>query len=155
MEWTKEKICKLLYNYPYYLEHKDEAEKYFQTDWKLISESASNFWIYRYRTGYIKSHWTEEEINELKTKYFYYLDHKDEAELHFKTTMNEIENEAKELKLKYVNCNWTEGEIEDLKNNYSYYVEHIYEAKNRFRRKWKIINNKMKYYLYNSTTLLR
>ena len=135
---SKEKRYALIDNYSYFIDHKKEAEEYFQMEWKSISESASILWT---SVDDVK-HWTEEEIKNLSEKYFYYIDHKDEAEIHFKTIWNSIEYKISKLGLAYAKHNWKKEEIKDLKDNYSYYVNHIDEAKVHFRRRWSMINKK-------------
>lgn len=41
--------------------------------------------------------WTKEEIKQLKKKYFYYLEHKEEAEKYFKRNIQQIELKASNL----------------------------------------------------------
>lgn len=43
--------------------------------------------------------WTEEHLRELKENYFYYIEHKDEAELIFKRKWNVIVSQASNLNI--------------------------------------------------------
>jgi len=135
---SKENTYTLLNKYSYFIDHKEEAEEFFQTKWELLSEYASILWSFRYNTKV----WTEEELKILEIKYFYYIDHKDEAELYFKTIWNSIETKASKLGFNYVKHNWKKEEIKDLKDNYYYYVNHTDEAKVHFKRRWSVINKK-------------
>jgi len=135
---SKEKEYTLMDNYSYFIDHKEEAEEFFQMEWKLLSEYASTLWSYVYD----RKIWTEEELKILEIKYFYYIDHKDEAELYFKTIWNSIETKASKLGFNYVKHKWKKEEVKDLKDNYSYYVNHIDEAKVHFKRRWNVINKK-------------
>ncbi len=135
---SKENEYTLLDKYSYFIDHKEEAEEFFQTKWELLSEHASILWLFIYDT----KKWTEEELKILELKYFYYIDHKDEAELCFKIIWNSIELKASKSGFDYVKHDWKKEEIEDLKNNYFYYVNNTDEAKVHFKRRWSIINKK-------------
>jgi len=49
--------------------------------------------------------WTNEKINELKEKYFYYLEHKEEAEIYFKLKWNSIRKKASYMKITSIKIN--------------------------------------------------
>ncbi len=54
---------------------------------------------------YNKKWWTEEQIKDLKEKYFYYLEHKEEAEEHFQKTWVSITTKSSLLKITSANKN--------------------------------------------------
>jgi len=53
----------------------------------------------------MKLNYTEEQIKELKEKYFYYLDHKEEAEEHFQKRWKQLSLKARKLKITSMTIN--------------------------------------------------
>lgn len=68
--------------------------------------------------------WSEKDIKELRERYFYYNDHKEEAKNIFKRSQ------------------WTNEQLNNLKEKYFYYIEHKKEAENYFQRNWLNISVK-------------
>ncbi len=88
-----------------------------------------------------KEKWNDDEINNLKEKYLYYLKHKNEAEEYFQRSWVSISEKASLLGITNNYKKWTKEEINNLREKYSYYMEHREEAENKFQRSLKAIKD--------------
>lgn len=119
MKWTNEQLKDLKEKYSYYINNKKEAETYFERTWQTIKTKYLKTSIYdsiqyktiseimENRTGIpkIRTIWTDVQIEELKKKYFYYLNHKEEAEEHFEKDWCNIGIKARFLKITSMKIN--------------------------------------------------
>jgi len=114
---------------------KEKTEAYFKIIWEYEVLEASKLSL-----KYFNTIWSKEEVKDLKDNYQYYIDHTEEAKIHFKRKWNIINKKAVDLGLLY--DNWTPERLSVLKENYFYYLNHKKEAETYFRKRWDSIHIK-------------
>ena len=83
---------------------------------------------------------TEEENEDLMRNYAYYIDHRNEAEKHFKNQWKDINDYNRTLWFpSEYTSHWTKEDSDDLRNNYFYYIDHRNEAESIFKIVWRDI----------------
>jgi len=92
--WSEDEIKELQENYSYHSEHKKEAENKFHRKWSVIRAKALKSGFSTLREN---KKWSEEHLKELKEKYFYYVEHKKEAETIFQRNWSAISVNASTL----------------------------------------------------------
>jgi len=108
LTWSEDEIKELQNNYSYHSNHKKEAEDKFHRKWSVIRAKAFKLGIplikmtnkkLELSQTKINNQWTDEQLKELEERYFYYLEHKDEAEEYFKKSWCSIANKSSLLKI--------------------------------------------------------
>lgn len=102
MKWNRIEIEELKENISYYVNNKKKAEIVFQRNWNLIKIQSLRLEILTLESVH---HWTDDELKNLKEKYFYYIEHKDEAETKFKRSWRSIHAKSTELKITSMKIN--------------------------------------------------
>ncbi len=118
MKWTNDQLNELKINYDHYVSHRKEAEIYFGRKLQTIKTKFLKISIFnkspmnmeQVKEVYInnkklKVKFTEEQLKDLKERYYYYLEHKDEAEKHFQRDWFSIYCEARKLKISSMKIN--------------------------------------------------
>lgn len=119
-------------DYPFWVEHKKDAEKFFGRHWQAIRAKAN-------AEGCFSDHmWTKADISELKNNYTYWMEHRSDAEEFFGRTFTAIQEKA--IKEGCISDYfWTDNETSELIDNYKHWSKHKKEAEKFFGRCWKTI----------------
>lgn len=102
MKWNRIEIEELKNNIFYYVDNKKKAEIVFQRNWNSIEIQAIRLGMLTLESVH---YWTDSELKNLKERYLYYVNHKEEAENKFQRKWRSIYEKSLQLKITSMQTN--------------------------------------------------